>query len=315
MKTPLSKAVFSALHKGLAPFSDNLTQRFSDAIDQTVDQTINKTIDKLAKLPLSDDLTDILTNLKPKKNDTDEIFALNEQGIRIAKQCVTDKAFLFSGLLFAGFHFSTTQNRLIPIFKKVGLSEEKSIIVAGATRKYVGGVVLGVGSGAYLLAHRKSLSNHGLTLNNLKKSVLLTATLSPIFVGIVAANMKQPVMWQYYPEIRGKHFTPTFAVLSASSWLAYLTGFEFMFRGFLLHHWQEKYSTADALAMTTVLYTLVHLPNNWREMLSCIPMGYIFGGMSLATNSMLSPYLMHGMISITSDVMAAKYNPEMTFLA
>lgn len=233
---------------------------------------------------------------------------------QIVKKSSTDPAFLYAGCLFAGFHFATKETVLIPVFEGMGLSEKNSRVAAGITRKYVGGAVLGVGSYLYLKAHGKHIANHGISPKGMKKSLVLTATLSPIFVGIVAKNMQQPVMWRYYPEVRTEDFSLPVAAASASAWAAYLAGFEFLFRGFLINHWQEKYSTADSLAMSTLLYTLVHLPNNWREMLACIPMGYVFGGMSLASENMASPYVMHLLISTTSDVMAAKYNPEVRFL-
>lgn len=230
------------------------------------------------------------------------------------KKSVVDKEFLLGGALFTGFHFATRQQTLVPILKKMGMDNQSSIIASGALRKVVGGAVLGLGAYAMMKANGKTLAEHGVHTGGLVKSGVLITTLTPIFAGIVAQNMKQPVMWQYYPEIRTNDFSKSFAVMSSASWLSYLIGFEFFFRGFLINHWQQKYSTADSLAMTTLLYTLVHLPNNWREMLSCIPMGYIFGGMSLNSNNMASPLIMHWVISTTSDIMSAKYNPDIEFL-
>lgn len=237
-----------------------------------------------------------------------------EHGSRIFKQSVRDKEFVLGGLLFTGFHFATREQTLNPLLNNMGLSDAKSSIVAGTARKYIGGAVLGLGAYASMKANGKTLADNGVSVKGLGKSALLTVALTPIFTTIVAQNMKQPVMWQYYPEIRTDNFSKPFAVLSSSAWLAYLTGFEFFFRGYLLNHWQQKYSTVDSLAMTTSLYTLVHLPNNWREMLACLPMGYIFGGMSLASQNMASPYLMHWIIASTSDIMSAKYNPDVKFL-
>lgn len=223
-------------------------------------------------------------------------------------------SFATAGAIWYGFHFATHKRILRPAFRRAGMSEDNAIIAAEVTRKYIGGAVLFGASAYWLKKHGRTLSDYGWNLDNPDKTKLLLTRLTPIFTGIVAVNMQQPVMWNYYPEVRTKNFSLPVAALSASAWAAYLVGFEFFFRGFLLKHWQEEHGTQQALARMTALYTLVHIPNNWREMLSCIPMGYIFGGMSLYTGSIASPLLMHLAVSTTSDVMAAQANPEVQFL-
>lgn len=223
-------------------------------------------------------------------------------------------SFAAAGAIWYGFHVATHKKILRPVFKRVGLSEDNAVIAAEVTRKYIGGAVLFGASAYWLKKHGRKLSDYGWNLDNPDKTKQLLTRMTPVFTGIVAANMQQPVMWNYYPEVRTNNFSLPVAALSASAWAAYLVGFEFFFRGFLLKHWQEEHGVQQSLARMTALYTLVHLPNNWREMLSCIPMGYIFGGMSLYTNSIASPLLMHLAVSTTSDVMAAHANPDVTFL-
>lgn len=223
-------------------------------------------------------------------------------------------SFTAAGAIWYGFHITTHRRVLRPVFKRVGLNDDHAVIAAEVTRKYIGGAVLFGASAYWLKKHGRNLSDYGWNLDNPEKTKQLLTRMTPIFTGIVAANMQQPVMWNYYPEVRTQNFSLPVATLSASAWAAYLVGFEFFFRGFLLKHWQQEHGMQQALARMTALYTLVHLPNNWREMLSCIPMGYIFGGMSLYTNSIASPLLMHLAVSTTSDVMAARANPNVNFL-
>lgn len=229
-----------------------------------------------------------------------------------AKQRKT--SFLVAGALWYGFHFATREQALTPVFQRMGFSEDKARVAAGVSRKLIGGAVLGVGSLYWLHRQGRSAASHGLNRQNLGKSLVLTGALKPIFTAIVYANMQKKPMWRYYPEVRTSHFSKPVALASTLGWATYLAGFEFFFRGFLLNRWVAENGLMLGLAKHTALYTLVHLPNNWREMLSCIPMGYVFGSMSLATGSVLSPYLLHLAIASTSDLAAAAANPDIAFL-
>lgn len=227
-------------------------------------------------------------------------------------------ALLLGAGSFAVFHFATQRQVLKPKLIDLGLNENNATIYAEVGRKLIGGVVLGA-TGLWIRhqllpkTHSGQVITPSVTKTNLVKTLAISVAVGWLFHRVVKQQMQNPVMWQFYPEVKTQQFTRPVAIASGIAWLTYLAGFEYFFREALVHGIAEYQDKQAALAYSTALYVLVHLPTNWRETLACLPMGYVFGGLSLATGSFVSPYLVHSLIAITSDLAAAKANPSIEF--
>lgn len=219
-------------------------------------------------------------------------------------------SFVYAAALFAAFHFLTTAKVLEPLLLKRNYSQDKAVLMAGVIRKIAGGITLLVGSILGLLIMSLNPVEYGISGVNLFDTLTATLVLSIIFVPVVGLSMLKPDMWQHYPEIRARDFSGNNLLLSGIAWVVYLIGFEFFFRGFLLFLWVDIYGVWPALAMTTSLYILVHLVTNPPETASTLPMGFVFGLMALLTGGFVAPLILHALIAITSDLVAARANPE-----
>lgn len=219
-------------------------------------------------------------------------------------------SFMAAGILFAAFHFAMLPRAWEQRFLRAGLDQADAILAAGVLRKWVGGVVLGFGAIVTLVLLGKSPLDYGVATIHPQRTLMLTVICAMILVPIVAISMRNPKMWDHYPEIRTPRFTSKAAYFSASGWIIYLIGFEYFFRGFLLFLWADLFGVWPALAMTTCVYILVHLPTNATETSSTVPMGIVFGLLALYTGGFLAPLIVHVLVAITSDVIAARLDPR-----
>lgn len=114
-----------------------------------------------------------------------------------------------------------------------------------------------------------------------------------------------------YPLLRQPIWSARVVLANAAGWAAYLTGYEFLFRGFLLFPLAAAFGVWPALAVSTALYTLAHLTKGAGETIACLAMGLVFGAGALATGSILPPLLLHLAIAVSSDLLSVAASDEM----
>lgn len=218
--------------------------------------------------------------------------------------------FVAACALFSLAHFVFLPKLWVPAFRKRGLEEEAAVVAAGVTRKVGGGLVLGFGGAAVLLAVGDDPLRSGLLGTDVSRFTMVTGVglLTIVPGALLSALGKQS--WAFYPEIRVATWPRNVAIASALGWTAYLIGFEFFFRGFLLFYLAQVYGVGAALAMTTALYTLAHLPTNGPETAICIPMGFVFGAMALYTGTMWAPFIVHLVVAVGTETVSAYRNPQ-----
>lgn len=112
------------------------------------------------------------------------------------------------------------------------------------------------------------------------------------------------------PEVRAPIQTPDMVLRGWAAWAVYLFGYEYLFRGALLFGLAATLGAWPALAITTALYALVHLPKPMLgETLGSVVMGFVFGAMALGTGAMWAPWLIHLGIVLVTETSAGRANP------
>lgn len=172
-----------------------------------------------------------------------------------------------------------------------------------------GGVVLGLGAALAALLAGHGVLELAAPAPRPVVSVLWIAGGAAVFVPIVGMSARKPPIWSRYPEIRRDPFDAETARRSAAAWALYLLGYEYMFRGVLLFGLAARFGVWAALAITTALYVVVHLPKMASETASCLAMGLVFGAMSISTGSFVAAWLLHVLIALTSETVAAALDP------
>lgn len=98
---------------------------------------------------------------------------------------------------------------------------------------------------------------------------------------------------------------------NAFTWIAYLFGYELMFRGLLLFTTVEFMGAWPAIILNTALYALVHVPKNLEETIGAIPLGLLLCLITLSTGTFWVAFGVHTCLALSNFFFSLKNHPEM----
>jgi len=209
-------------------------------------------------------------------------------------------------LLFLIYHFLSENNYVKKSLVK-GTGNSRFII----SRRLLGLVLFGIIPLFLLMGfHAKPINSFGLTLDNLSYSLLWILGLTPVILLMNFFNAPKKDNLLMYPQIREKLWSKSLLIASSASWIAYLTGYEFMFRGFLLFSCFYALDAPSAIAINVCIYSLVHLPKGMKETLGAIPLGLLLSYLTLESNSILIALVVHIIMALSNEWFSIRSNPE-----
>ena len=174
-------------------------------------------------------------------------------------------------------------------------------------RRLHGGLWLGGTAALALLLCGLSPLDHGVSSLDWGRTGVALAALSALCLPIVARAARGTEVLGMHPEIRSPRVSTRTVVLSALGWGVFLGGYEYVFRGALLWFLVDAIGVWPALAITSVLYMLVHLPKPApTETFSSLLMGFVFGAAALWTGSFVVAWLLHWAIAVTTETVAGR---------
>jgi membrane protease YdiL (CAAX protease family) len=167
-----------------------------------------------------------------------------------------------------------------------------------------------VSSVAALLACGRSPLRYGIDTFDPGRSAWALVVLSLVVLPVVAKAAVGSEVMSQHPELRGDVSRGTVRA-SALAWGIFLLGYEYVFRGALLWFLVATIGVWPALATTSVLYMLVHLPKDAPgETFVSLLMGFVFGGAALWTGSFVVPWLLHWAIAVLTENLAGRASPD-----
>jgi membrane protease YdiL (CAAX protease family) len=159
----------------------------------------------------------------------------------------------------------------------------------------------------------KEISNWGLQMSWAADGLGLVAAVVLMVTPILFFGAKKGKNWAVYPQLRTPTWNRSLLLKNQVTWVIYLTGYEFFFRGYILFSVYEPMGFWGAIWLTTLIYVCVHLPKNVYETIGCIPIGLLFGYVTLQTNSIVPAVLSHVWIACTNDLVSFRANPHFSF--
>jgi len=218
-------------------------------------------------------------------------------------------AILSSTILFLIYHFTGWSTKVDEKFRQ----DESRLRIVMFRR------VLGAGSFGLipllliLIFYNGKYSDFGLSFIHFHQSLLWVVVLGFLIIPMNYFAARKPTNLEQYPQIRKKEWTGGLIITSALSWIAYLTGYEFMFRGWLLFGTAIYTGTWPAIAINTAIYSLVHVPKGLNEAIGAIPLGIILCIATVSTGTIWVALLTHILLALSNEWFSIKYHPEMSF--
>lgn len=140
--------------------------------------------------------------------------------------------------------------------------------------------------------------------------------LLPVVVFLLGSILrpKKGINISFYPQARVKTWTPRVVIINGLSWMIYLLGYEFAFRGYLFFLVLDVVGFLPAMMINCSLYSLSHIPKGAGEAFGSFFLGMLFCTIAYQTNSLLIPLTLHMILAIGNDLKAVQANPEMRFV-
>ncbi len=142
---------------------------------------------------------------------------------------------------------------------------------------------------------------------------LWSILLMPLLVLISYLTSRTPGNLDKYPQIRTGTWTPGIVLLSAFSWILFLVGYEFLFRGFLLHASLELLNPVAAIALNVTLYAFAHLYKGPEETFGAIPLGVVLCTLTIVTGNIWSAVILHSVMALSNEWFSLRAQPHMKF--
>lgn len=121
------------------------------------------------------------------------------------------------------------------------------------------------------------------------------------------ANLEQ------YPQFRISVWTPALLVLSGISWILFIAGYEFLFRGLLLNAALEVMVPWAAIVLNCILYSAAHLYKGIHETAGAVPVGILFCYLTLVTGNIWTVVMLHSFMALSNEWLTIWRNPEIAF--
>jgi hypothetical protein len=135
-----------------------------------------------------------------------------------------------------------------------------------------------------------------------------------LVIGINIFRPARGVNIDFYPQVRKKQWGRKRIFINSLSWVVYLAGYEFIFRGLLFFTCLSSFGLIPAIMINCALYSISHIPKGAGEAFGAFFMGIIFCVIAWATGSILIPLVMHLIIALGNDYKAVAINPQMHFI-
>lgn len=179
-------------------------------------------------------------------------------------------------------------------------------------QRMLGFLFLGVLSALIiLLLPNVTLKDYGLTFQFLSAPPWWCWLLFPLILILGYYTASKPGNLECYPQIRSMLWTPGMVILSGVSWVVFLVGYEFLFRGFVLHASLELLEPGPAIIVNSALYAFAHLYKGPGETFGAIPVGIILSIVTMITGNIWCALILHSMMALSNEWFSLRAHPKM----
>ena len=163
-----------------------------------------------------------------------------------------------------------------------------------------------------LLLPDTSMKEYGLTFKFLTAPPWWSWLLVPLILIMGYFAAQKPGNLKLYPQIRALQWTRGIILISSVSWVLFLIGYEFLFRGFVLHASLELMGPVPAIALNCAIYAFAHFYKGPGEAFGAIPVGILLCYLTLITGNIWCAVVLHSVMALSNEWFSLKAHPEMS---
>jgi len=172
--------------------------------------------------------------------------------------------------------------------------------------------------GVFLLAYARvflscTLSELGINIHTPLVTLYWITGLGAVILTINFFSSSNPNNLKIYPQVRIPKWGVFEILLNSLSWAAYLLAYEFAFRGLLFFICYKGMGLWPAIAVNSILYSVVHIPKGKKETIGAIPFGVLLCLITVHTGNIWAAFFTHLTLALSNDYFAVKANPEFHF--
>jgi len=148
-------------------------------------------------------------------------------------------------------------------------------------------------------------------LNHSKIWIMWMTLVCLLLVVFNLFNAKRPGIQSRYPELYLMNWNSGSLGVVAVGWIVYLIGYEFLFRGILLHTSIQAFGIWPAVVINLAIYSSLHLYKGLDEAIAAIPFGAFMCYLTIESNSVIPAILVHSIQAISNEFACIYRNPKM----
>lgn len=162
-----------------------------------------------------------------------------------------------------------------------------------------------------VLVFQRPLAQYGFATANMMKSFLWWLPLAVLGVFLTYIGARNENSLAMYPQIRVRQWNRGLLWVSALSWITYLVGYEFLFRGYLLFSCLESFGYWPAIIINICLYSLFHIQKGYREVVGSLIFGFLLCYLTLHLGSFWFAVFIHVTMALSNEWFSLGFQPDM----
>lgn len=159
----------------------------------------------------------------------------------------------------------------------------------------------------------QGISYYGIKFINISESALWIIGFGLVIIPIQSKTARSEANRKLHPRIRVREWNRVLRLKNSFGWFIYLLSYEFLFRGLLLFGLIPFFGVWPAVLINILIYSLVHIPNGYREAIAAIPFGLILCILTIRTETIWIAFFVHLILALSNDCFALTGNDFFKF--
>jgi membrane protease YdiL (CAAX protease family) len=139
------------------------------------------------------------------------------------------------------------------------------------------------------------------SVGNFPSPISFTVTVILCLAAFVIVKNFNRINDELYPEVKHTEWNGERLIVNDLSWILYMFGYEFFFRGFMLSYFLTETPMTVAVALNVLLYAVSHIPKGHKEVMLSIPFGVLLCWITIYTESIWCAFFIHTALALSNE--------------